>query len=371
MATLTEAAYVTRRAIKFAAIGVVAYIVLRILIAVFAAWWREINPPPPRPPTLAFGKLPAIPFPQQDKPDIEFRLETVTGTTGEFGPNAKVFVVPPERGSLLALERATEIAKRLEFPEQSERIGGSRYRFSKDRPLPSTLEYDLVTGHFTFDANWRVQPELLTQAEALSEVEAIAEARSWLSALRLLAPDLESGETLVTYLRVSGTELVPALSQSEAQFVRVDLFRANLEVEIPKSEEETKAKQKPAETEKFRIIPLEPTRGIVVVVILKQSRARTQVINGEYRYLPIDYTQEATYPLISSQEAWKRLRDGKAYYAFLPEGMRVIAVRRVSLAYLDPPQSGGYLQPIYVFEGDQGFLGYVAAIADEQIQEPS
>jgi hypothetical protein len=37
------------------------------------------------------------------------------------------------------------------------------------------------------------------------------------------------------------------------------------------------------------------------------------------------------------------------------------------LDYLDPFQSGMFLQPMFVFEGDGGFAGYVPAISEEQI----
>lgn len=359
MATLTEAAYYTRRAIKYGAVGLVIIIVARIGFGIFATLWKAANPPAPLPPTVAFGKLPPLPLPPQEKPPLTFTLETVTGTTGVFDPLATVYLVPAARGSLLALERATELAEKMDFLFEPVRIGETLYRWTKDKPLPSSLEVDLFTNHFTFDANWRVQPQLLSEAQALSEVDAIAEARSWLSGLRLSPEDLEAGEVNVTYLKVSGTDVVPALSQSEAQFVRVDLFRSNLE---ERDEEEVVVKE-------FRILPLDPSQGVVSVLLLKRSRARAQVIHAEYRYLPVEYEQSGTYPLITSQSAWERLQKGDAYYAVIPENRDRIAIRRITLDYLDPPAAGIFLQPIFVFEGDVGFTAYVPAVSEEQILE--
>lgn len=349
MATLAEATYYTRKTVKYGAIGLAILIVLRIGFSVFVAFWKATHPPPPPPATVAFGKLPAIAFPQQEKPSLTFILETVTGTTGEFDSLGNVYIVPAERASLLALERATELAEKTGFLFEPVRLGETLYRWTKDKPLPSTLEFDILTGHFSFDANWRVQPQLLAEARALSEVDAVGEARSWLSSLRLLSEDLKEGGTKVTYLKVSGTEIVPALSLSEAQFVRVDLFRSNLN--------------------ESRILPLDSKQGIVSVILLKQSRAQVQVIHAEYRYLPIEYGQVATYPIISSQAAWERLESGDAYYAVIPEDSEEIVIRRITLDYLDPLQAGRFLQPIFVFEGDAGFVGYVPAILEEQIQE--
>lgn len=369
MASLTEAAYFTRRAMKYGAIAVISYIILRILFAIAASWWRALNPPPPPPATVMFGKLPPIDFPDQEKPVIKFRLETVGGTTGEFGPSATVFPVLPERGSLLALERATNLARGIEFMSEPVRVSGTVYRFTKEKPLPSTLQYDILSDQFIFNANWRTQPELLAEASALSEVEAIAEARGWLAARGVLTEDLESGPTTITYLKVAGTELVPALSQSEAQFVRVDLFRSDVVVEKPQAAEEAQGqKTEKQESEHFRVLPLRPNEGIVSVIILKRARTRTDIVHVNFTYIPVDYDTSATYPLMSSQEAWRRLREGKGYWASFPESTNEVAIRSVSLAYLDPPGAGGFLHPIYVFEGDAGFVGYIGAIADEQIQ---
>jgi hypothetical protein len=357
MATLTEAAFFSRRAIRYGAIAIVAYIILRIVFAVLSSWWRAAHPPPPPPATVAFGNLPPLVFPQQEKPEFTFSLETVDGTTGNFGPTANVYVVPEERGSLLALERTSELARRLDFTSEPERVSDTVYRWSITQPLPASLVVDLLTEHLTYDVNWRVQPQLTSDTQALAETDAIAEARNWLAHLQLLTEDLGVGEAKLTYLKVSGTEIVPALSQSEAQFVQVDLFRSN--VVVGGEEEEGR--------EEFSVMPLNPDQGLASVILLKPSRTRTIIVHGVYRYIPIAYDQSATYPLISSQDAWERLQSGAAYYASVPQGLKSIAIRRISLAYLDPIEAGNYLQPIFVFEGDQGFRAYLPAVADKAL----
>ena len=259
MATLTEASYYSRNIIKYGSIVVVILLAIRIGVAVFTTWWKRLHPPPPPPVTVEFGKLPAL-FPSTEKPEIKFRLETATGKLGEFGPQALVYLIPAKRGNLLALERATDLAKKMEFISEPTN-SGTLYRWTKDKPLPSSLEIDIVSGDFTFDANWRVEPQLLTTSIAPSESEAIASARGWLSGMGLLEDDLEVGETRVTYLKVLGTDVVIAASPSEAQFVRVDLFRVNLE--------------------DARILPSNPGDGLVFVVALGSRYGRWKVVHGE------------------------------------------------------------------------------------------
>lgn len=349
MATLSETAYYSRRIIKYGSIVIIILIILRILFALFTAWWKRTHPPPPPPATVTFGQLPKLPFPQQEKPAINFRLETVSGTTGEFNEQENVYLMPVKRASLLALERATELAKTLKFLSEPEKLSDNLYEWETDDPLPSTLQVDLVTDYFVYDADWRVQPDILVNTRAPSEAEAITIARNWLSGLRRLPQDMKAGEAEVSYLKVSGTQMVPALSQSDAQFVRVNLFRESLEEK--------------------RILPSDLEQAYVNVTFIASRDRNPQVVQAEYKYIAVEYEQFSTYPLISSQTAWARFQEGDGFHVVIPEGLSEIAIRRIILGYYDPPIAGFFLQPIFVFEGDAGFIGYLPAVSEEWIQE--
>ena len=59
MATLTEAAYHTRKAIKYGVIVVAVLIVLRISYAIVVSVWKTTHPPPPPPATSRRPRAPA------------------------------------------------------------------------------------------------------------------------------------------------------------------------------------------------------------------------------------------------------------------------------------------------------------------------
>lgn len=349
MATLSETAYYSRNFIKYGSITIVALLILRVVFGAFSAWWKATYPPPPPPPTVAFGKLPPT-LPSSEKPDVSFQLETATGGFEEYGDRAYVYIMPAKRGNLLALERAKALAKRMDFIGESEIVPGTGtlYRWTKSDPFPSVLEIDTTTGHFLLNGNWRTRPQLLAETSTPSVPESIAVIRSWLSSIDLLADDLSIGPAEVGYLKVSGTELIPALSQSEAQFVRVDLFRASLE--------------------KAPVLPTDPERGIVSITFFNTKRYKQQLIEAEYKYYPVDYEQKATYPIITAAEAWSKFLEGDAHYASIEDNLTEIPIREIELGYYDPPTTGGFLQPIFIFKGDGGFIGYVEAIQSEWIQ---
>jgi hypothetical protein len=348
MATLTEAAYYGRKFIKYGSIVLILYIVIRLGFFLFTRWWEETHPVKPPPPKCEFGKLPQLPFPIQVKPSLGFQLETISGTTEEFDDQAKVYLMPVKRSNLLALERATEMARKMGFLFDPSQISETQYIWTKEEPIPSTLQVDIVTGHFTLNAEWGVRPDLLVGLVAPSPQEAINQTRSWLSALDLLPDDMSIGDAQVDYFKIAGTEIVPALSQSEAQFVKVSLSRDPVDELV--------------------VWPTNSEESSISVMFIPSAGRLIIVIQSEYRYLPVEYEQSGSYPIIASQTAWDNLLAGAGFYANYSQELSDVKIRRISLGYYDPPVSGFFLQPIFVFEGDGNFLGFVPAV-DIQCQQ--
>ena len=102
MATLTDTAFYTRKAVKWGIVFLIGYTILRFLIGVGAGIWRQHRPEEAPEPTLTFGKLPPLKFPQnQDLPDLTFKLETIEGKLPTFTKVEKVYFIPKEIYSYL------------------------------------------------------------------------------------------------------------------------------------------------------------------------------------------------------------------------------------------------------------------------------
>ena len=99
------------------------------------------------------------------------------------------------------------------------------------------------------------------------------------------------------------------------------------------------------------------------------SNAKKRVLQFTYTYWPIDYQTTATYSLKTSQQAWQELQAGGGYLLSIPKTL-VVTVRNVYLAYYDSISPQTYLQPIFVFEGDDGFVAYVPALNPEYVEQP-
>lgn len=338
MATLTETAYYTRRIIKIGIFFTIFLIVLRIAWVGGMGVYRNFFPEPPPPPTVEFGRLPALPFPEKQTQKYSYSLQTPTGELPKFADTQAVYFMPQAASTFGDLDQATATARRLGFTGDVQALSDTVYRFAHLN-APATVDMNIVNKTFSLSYNLTQNPEFLTLRPRSVE-EATSAVRSFLSGAGLLAPDLAAGEAKVDFIKAQPPNLVPAISLSESNFLRVNLFRESYG-ELP-------------------VLTPDRSRSNVWFLVSGSSSQEKQIIAGEYHYFAVD--QEAsTYPVKTAQEAWDELVEGAAFISQEAPGSQV-TIRRVYLAYYDSGKVQQFLQPIVVFEGDGGFRAYVPAI---------
>ncbi len=343
MATLMQTAQATRRALKFGTIFLIFLLCFRILWGVGKNVWKKINPPPPPPPTVAFNKLPKLNFPSTDEFDLTYHLETIQGSLPRLDNIVSVFFMPHKAPNLLALDRAKQKARQMGFANQSEKINGSLYRWTSSSTPPTTLEMNIDNGNFHLRYQYENDQELLVQKNLPTNEQAAQEAKSFLQTNDLLTNDLATGSAEFNYLKYTPPDLAPVSSLSEADFVRVNLFRANING--------------------LRILPPNPKKASISFLFSGNKERGKRIIEINYTYYSIDSNISATYPLKPINNAWQELQSEEGFIANLGQNEdEKIIIREVYLAYYDAEELQNFLQPIYVFEGDRGFFGYVPAI---------
>ena len=343
MTTLTETAYHTRRIIKYGSIGLVVFLMLRFIWGAGFTYWKKIHPPPPPPPTVAFGKLPAISFPQKENlPSLTFQLETIEGMTPNLADTGKVYFIPKPSATLLGLDRAKEMAKRIGFSLEPTKVSDRVYRFVGQN-TSTTLEIDIISQKFSFLYDFEHDQSILAEKKLPSEEQAVSEAKSFLRQADLLTADLENGQTKVSFFRLAMPNLIPVISLSEADFVRVDIFRANLD--------------------DLKVLPPLPSEAQVYLLFSGSRELGKRIVKVNYNHPLISQEKSATYPLKTSSVAWEELIENKGFIANLPDDQDgKIIIRKIFLAYFEPETTQDFLQPIFVFEGDKNFLAYLPAI---------
>lgn len=339
MASLTQVAITTRKTVRYSIYAIIILIIGRIVLGIFISIAQQLFPAPPPPPTLSFGKLPALPFPEKkDLPSLTYTIQTPEGGLPAFSTQAKVYFMPQSRPDLLSLDKAKTKAASLGFTGTANQLNSAIYQFTSSNGF-STLQMNIVDGTFSIGYNLNADSSPLSQEPPAPEV-AGSDAKNFLSSAGVLPDDL-TGPTTPELLKVQNKQLISAISLSDANLIKINLFRKDYD--------------------KIPSVTKNPNQANVWAII--SGGQGKLVIGVQYYYYPVDETQFATYPIKTSDQALKDLQAGKGFIANLGDNNSgKIIIRRVYLAYFDSGVPMQFYQPIVVFEGDNGFVAYEPAV---------
>lgn len=346
MTSLTTISITSRKIIRYGIYLIIFLIVGRIFLDTGIKIYKKLFPAPPPAPTVKYGRLSVIPFPENGiKAKPSFTLETVDGSLpADIPTQAKIFFMPKNSANLLSLDTAKSKAAALGFSSNVQQITDTIYKF-KNPSFPTYLQINIVSGTFSVSYDLAADTSPISFKPPVSEVAA-AEFRSFLADGGLLSSDL-TGPVTHDFLKVANGQLVSAMSLSEANFIKINLYRKDYD-------------GLPAVTGN-------PNQANVWAIVSGARNQGQQIVASEYHYHGVDESQFSTYPIKSPEEAFAELQNGKAFIASL--GLNKdddnIKIRDVYLAYFDPDPITEYYQPVYVFEGDNGFKAYLPAVTGD------
>jgi len=347
MATLTETAQFARKFVKFSVISIISLVLIRGIWQLAAAWYKQRHPAPPPPPTVAFGKLPRVNFPETQQPELTFKLQTASGETPDLSDRATIYFMPYLKANLLALDRANQQVAKLGFKDEPVMVDVKNYRWIKNE-TKTWLEMNIITGETEMEYDWRNDQQVLSTKNPPGREQAVAEAKRFLQQAEMITEDLQLGETKVSYWQYDGKTLTESLAPSEANFARVDFFRQS-QADLP-------------------VVTSSGANGIVSLMLSSLEDNNRRVIKLSYHYFPVDYQNSATYPIKVSSLAYRDLQTRQGFIAEQGNNSSIAVIRKIYLAYFDSAKPQQYLQPVYVFEGDNGFIAYVSAIDDQWLE---
>lgn len=343
--TLTEASTLTKKGLLVSAITIF------IALSTWGIWHYYYNyiylpsiPPVVEKPTLAFGPLPKLKFPDPTvaSSNFSYSLDTETGALPEKLPELfKVYSVAQLATDLLALDRAKTLAGELQFNKNPEAISATQYRFIDDKN-GGELIVDLDTGNFKFRRSIATPSANTSERieDFISEDKQSQNFKGFLSSTGLLKDQLKNGRTSVTYdnpVKVDSTTAIISLWQDDVDKI-------------------------PVITPKFK-------EGLIKVEAINNRSVEKKYVLMDYIFWPIDLNNFGTYPIKTSAEAFEELKNGDGFIAVEPRTGNV-SIIKVYLAYYLSEEYSNYLQPVYVFEGS-GFAAIVPAIKSEFVEKPS
>jgi hypothetical protein len=347
-ATLSETAYYTRRGVKIAAIGLSVYLVLTI-------FWRLIKPlifkpPPPEPPGQELGLIPALEFPDQPGlPQLEYALQTPEGDQPptDFPDRLKVFTLRVPQPEYLDLEQSTDIADKLGFKNPPQMVSPTLYRWRRTDKFPGSLVMNIVTQSLDLVNDWQTDQQLLENRRALDPGKLLSDLVRYLQNGHLYNEDFKNGHQEYLYYQYLEGQLIPVPSQSQADLIQVNFFRQDVN-ELP-------------------VVQLDSQHPLVWALVTSAQDYNKFIAEVHYRYQEIG-EKSGDYPILTGDVAWQQFTEGKGYVVNLGSNQGQVIIRDISLAYYEPREPEAYLHPVYVFKGDNDFLGFLPALKYSEIK---
>jgi len=344
MATLTHTAYVSRKIIKFGGVGVLGFVGIYWILGLMWNAYVAAHPPYVAP-TVRFGILPKIIFSQKDiNKDKTFSLELANDKFPNFKDQAKIYVIYRSKSVIGALEEAKKTAGLMGFKSQPLEVSTGIYEFD-DILSDRKLTMNVLADSFKLSYGYLSDQTLLNPDSMPNKEEAISLAKAFLSGAGKLYKDLDEGTSTVTYWKIGFGALSEVKGLTDANIIRVDFFRKQLD-------------------DNQSIVSDSLDKSSVSVLVSGSSVAAKKIVEVNYKYVNIDDSAPSTYPIKTPQVAFADMKSGY-YWPAKDVTANAVTIRKVSLAYFEPITPVQFLQPVYVFEGDDGFVGYVPAVTEK------
>lgn len=225
MTSLTQVAIVSRKIIRYSIYLIIFLIIGKITLNIATKIYRRYFPEPPPPPTITFGKLPIIPFPESSVPEnLTFELQTPDGKLPKFPKQLTVYFMPKPVSTIKSLDTAKQKAISLGFNPNGRELVETVYLF-RHNSSPASLNLNIVTGIFSISYDLNSKPSVIQNIPPNPE-SATALAKSFLSRAMSLPVDI-SGPVTTEYIKIQEGRFVTTSSLSDANLTKVNLYRKN------------------------------------------------------------------------------------------------------------------------------------------------
>lgn len=340
MANLTATAEFSRKA--FLALMIILGLTLTgFLLVTFSTSLRNSLFPSQPVAIAAFGKLPPMNFSEgvTAPGGVNYTIETVSGNLPDLPTIVNVFAIQPPLPSFGDLDKTKKMATDAGFGDQPISNTGGKATFTNNTQ-GTLLTIDTASENFVVSSDYFNNQKVLAtnpQPENIS----IDTARRFIASFNFNESDFPGKNVQTINYKVDGNKLSEALSVASSNLTQVNFGRADLD-------------GFPLISANFK----NPNLWVLVsangVVAAKNS---TQNIL-KYKF--------STYPLMGVSKALDLLKAGKGTYNKVLKGTD-FPIRSITLGYLETGLPQKYLEPVYVFNSDEGLIAYIGAVDDTWI----
>lgn len=297
----------------------------------------------------AFNQIQRPSMTKQASPSsqLDYVFDTVEGQPVTATLTAQVFKIPEISPNFSYLTKIYLIAKNMGFDinQIKHTKTGNEVEFSDNM---QKLSIDITNYNFTYNYQFDQDPSLFSSGSAvLQGSDAEQKATDFLKLVDRYPEELAQGKTnLIYFFYDPQTKQMAQLENAEnANLVEVDFFRPDIG-DIP-------------------MVSSLYLNSQNYIVMKPNVDTTYKILRAQIRFFEKSDQQVGIYPLISADEAFTDLKAEKAMFINLPANTNQITIKKMFLGYFDSDTYQPYLQPVYVFWGNDDFAAYVPAIKPE------
>ena len=347
--TLTEVSYYSRKFAPFVLLLLLILLILYYLIKVLL-----LTIAPPKEPSIyynpIFGKI-KKPVIKDFTPstNINFKIDTIEGRPVTATESAKVYFLPSATARFGYREKIYLIAKTLGFDTEAvkHKLEGKEAVFKDEK---QSLQIDITSFNFTYEYSFENDPQIFQNTIIPQKKESQDKAVDFLTKIGRYPEELAQGRTNTIFISYDPEARQMRLLETNigANMVEIDFYRPDQE-------------QYPIISPKYF-----NSQNYVMMAFYPSG---FKIIKAQIKYYEKSGTQVGFYPIKTGDAAWEALNAGKGMIIQNESSSKEILIKKMFLGYFDPDIYQEYLQPIYVFLGDNNFVGYVPAIRDDYFTE--
>ncbi|MBI1862620.1 hypothetical protein HYS00_00705 [Candidatus Microgenomates bacterium] len=352
--TLTELSFYFRKYYPFAILGALFILIVFYTSQLFILFMQNKPRGPAISPIFNVLKRPSVPE-ASSSADIKFSLENIEGRPVTATDTARVYyLLPPPRTPFGFREKAYLIARAFNFETDTEKVNfqlqGRNAVFTDDT---KKLSVDIQNFNFNFQYQFAEQPGLFDTAVPPNTAGAQAQAINFLQSIDVYPQELATGKsnTIFFSFNPQSKTVRPIDEGEEGNMVEVDFSRADID-------------GYPTVSSTFF-----NSQNFILMTFFNDGKF--QILRAQMKFFQKSSEQFGIYPLRNGDEAYADLQKGEGIIVSNPQNLKTVTLRRMFTAYFDPDVYQDYLQPVYVFIGDDNFVAYVPAVAKQYIAKPS
>jgi len=280
---------------------------------------------------------------------IKFSIDTIEGKPTTTTASANIYAIPPPETKFGYRNRLFFMAQNIGIidPTSSYNLIDKNAEFNDNM---QKLEIDIRNFNFSYEYFYKNNLELFDYAIIPISKKAEEDAKAFLKSIDKFPDEFNDAKIQIKFFFFDKEKntMTHVKRNLDANFVEVYFFKPDLE------------------KTSFVSIKYPNTHNYVKMIPLED---KYKIVEAQIKYFDKSAELFGIYPVKTGDEAYKQLKKGKGTVIRNLNSLDKVTIKKMFIAYFDPEDYEEFIQPVYVFQGDEDFVAFVPAITDEYLSD--